>query len=55
MINNFQLLLDLYNKNKNKSWNDWLIFNTIFNKSSKQGLVGLLEIQQNETSENESA
>jgi len=49
MINNFQLLLDLYNKNKNKSWNDWLIFNTIFNKSSKQGLVGLLEIQQNKS------
>ena len=35
-------LVSYYEKNKDKPFNEWLSFDTIFDKPGKQGLVGLL-------------
>ena len=39
----FNQLVSYYETNKDKPWNDWLSFDTLFNKPGKQGLVGTFE------------
>jgi tRNA A-37 threonylcarbamoyl transferase component Bud32 len=39
----FNSLLDHYDRNKNKEWHTWLRVKSIFPRSGKQGLVGILE------------
>jgi len=40
----FNNLLDIYNKNKDKKWDEWLVLDKIFPKPGKQGLVGLMSV-----------
>ena len=40
-ITGFSSLLELYNKNKESKWMDWLKFEKTFEKPGKQGLVGV--------------
>jgi hypothetical protein len=42
-ITGFSSLVDYYEKNKDKSWTQWLEFDQTFEKPGKQGLVGLLK------------
>ena len=37
--------LEYYNKHKAVPWQDWLMFDTVFDKPGKQGLVGLLSLK----------
>ena len=49
-LNHYSNILDLisyYNENKDKDWKEWLSFDTVFDKPSKQGIVGLLEMKNN--------
>ena len=41
----FNYILPIYDKNKNKSWNEWLEFDTLFDKPGKQGYVGLFSLK----------
>ena len=36
-----------FNENKSKNWDEWLQFETTFDKPGKQGLVGLLRMKDN--------
>ena len=40
-------LISYYDENKDNDWKEWLSFDTVFNKPSKQGIVGLLEMKNN--------
>ena len=42
---NYKDLLEKYENNKNKDWSDWLLFDKIFEKPGKQGVVGLLALK----------
>jgi hypothetical protein len=42
---NYKDLLVKYENNKNKEWSDWLLFDKIFEKPGKQGVVGLLVLK----------
>lgn len=44
-INEYNELLTYYEENKNKPWNEWLIFDKTFDKHGKQGLVGLFKLR----------
>ena len=33
-----------FNENKNTNWEDWLKFDTVFDKPGKQGVVGLMKL-----------
>ena len=44
-ISGYSELLDYYEKNKDKPWQEWLEFDTMFDKPGKQGLVGLLKLK----------
>lgn len=37
-------LLSYYEKNKDRPWQEWLSFDTVFDKPGKQGVVGLLTL-----------
>ena len=41
--NTFYQLIEYYEKNKDKPIQDWLEFDSIFEKSGKQGLLGLFK------------
>lgn len=41
----YDIFTEEFEKNKNKDWREWLEFDTSFNKSGKQGLVGLLRLR----------
>jgi hypothetical protein len=45
---NYNELLKNYDKNHNKKWTDWLKFDTVFKQPGKQGVVGLLELKDND-------
>jgi hypothetical protein len=45
----FSDLVDYYNKNKEKRFDEWLEFDTTFEKPGKQGLVGLLNPKKSKT------
>ena len=40
--NNYTDLVSYYKQNQDKNWKEWLLFDQVFNKPGKQGLVGLL-------------
>lgn len=40
----YNQLLNCFNENKNNNWDDWLQFDTVFDKPGKQGVVGLLKL-----------
>lgn len=42
-LSGFNKLVEYYNKNKDKPWDNWLTVKTIFPKPGKQGLVGIME------------
>ena len=44
-----QELILLYEKNKNRPWNEWLDFKTTFAKPGKQGLVGILTSKESDS------
>ena len=46
-ITNLTEILSYYNENKDNNWQEWLSFDSVFNKPSKQGIVGLLEMKNN--------
>ena len=39
----YETLCKFYEKNKNKNWKTWLMYNNTFGKPGKQGLVGTLK------------
>ena len=41
-LSGYRELLTYYNENKDQPWNEWLEFDSTFEKPGKQGLVGLL-------------
>lgn len=43
--NKYDILLNHFEKNKNKQWKDWLTFEKILDKPGKQGIVGLFSIK----------
>jgi hypothetical protein len=46
-ISQYGELLSYYNDNKDKSWKEWLDFDSVFTKPGKQGIVGLLNQKTN--------
>ena len=49
VISEYNELVTIYEKNKNKPWQDWLEFDQTFDKPGKQGLVGILRIKDENT------
>jgi hypothetical protein len=47
-VNGYSELVSYYEANKSKNWNEWLSFDTVFDKPGKQGLVGLLDLKNKE-------
>lgn len=45
MATDYEQAIKHYNINKDKSWSDWLEFDTLFNKPGKQGFVGLFRLK----------
>jgi len=45
-VSSFNTLVENYNKNKLKKWNEWLDLKEVFSASGKQGLVGLFETKE---------
>jgi len=43
---NYNEILLYINSNTDRDWNDWLEFDTIFNKPGKQGFVGLFRLKE---------
>lgn len=41
-INGYSDLVSYYEANKDKNWDEWLSFDSVFDKPGKQGLVGLM-------------
>jgi hypothetical protein len=41
----YDKLVKYYNLNKDKGWNNWLEFDSIFNNIGKQGIAGLLKVK----------
>lgn len=44
-ISEYSELLTYYQENKHKDWQEWLSFDTVFEKPSKQGVVGLFKLK----------
>ena len=44
-ISGYSELLSYYNENNHKNWQEWLSFDTLFDKPGKQGFVGLLNLK----------
>jgi hypothetical protein len=42
---NYSKIKILFEKNKDKPWNDWLEFDALFGKPGKQGVVGILKVK----------
>ena len=40
-------LINIFEKNKNKKWDEWLDFDSLFDKQGKQGIVGKLTVKEN--------
>ena len=40
---NYKNLLSYYEKNKEKPWNEWLVFDKLLEKPGKQGVVGIFK------------
>ena len=47
----YNQLLNCFNENKNNNWDDWLQFDTVFDKPGKQGVVGLFKINRRKRSQ----
>ena len=50
-IINYEYICEIYNKNKNKKWSEWLKHNYVFSKLGKQGITGILSIKDNSEKE----
>ena len=46
-INGYNDYVEYFNKNKHKKWTEWLTFDSQFDKPGKQGVVGLLNTNNN--------
>jgi hypothetical protein len=44
-VSGYSELLTYYEENKDSDWQNWLSFDTVFDKPGKQGLVGLLTLK----------
>ena len=44
---NYLKLVEYYEKNNKKIWSEWLEVDTIFSRSGKQGIVGLMRLKEN--------
>lgn len=44
-VSGYSELLDYYKHNKDKPWQEWLEFDTVFDKPGKQGIVGLFKLK----------
>jgi len=44
-VSGYSELLAYYEEHKSQPWEDWLSFDTVFDKPGKQGLVGLLSLK----------
>jgi hypothetical protein len=49
-VSGYSELLSYYNQEKTKKWDEWLSYDTTFEKAGKQGLVGLLKIKSDKIS-----
>jgi hypothetical protein len=46
-MNNYKDLLDNYEKNKDKKWSEWLIFDGCLKSQGKQGIIGFFKLKNN--------
>jgi hypothetical protein len=46
-ITGYNELVDYYNENKDRPWDEWLVFDSTFPKPGKQGLVGIMRAKDN--------
>ena len=46
-MNNYNDLLEHYEKNKHKKWSDWLIFDGCLKSQGKQGIIGFFKKKNN--------
>ena len=46
--NNYNQLLNNFEKNKNKKWNEWLYFDSLVGAQGKQGVVGLIKSKEDD-------
>ena len=44
-MNKYNDLLEHYEKNKQKKWSDWLIFDGCLKSQGKQGIIGFFKIK----------
>lgn len=51
LTSKYNKLVNNFEKNKNKNWEEWLVFDKVLDKPGKQGVVGLFKTKDNKDTE----